>query len=115
MNVGERIKRECETHNIPIKRMEEECGLSNGYLHNAIVRGTVPSGKRLQTIADYFEVTPEYLLGVTKESRSTKQIAKRINESEKLRELFEMVYDASEMELEMLLSVMKVIKKSTHE
>lgn len=110
MNTGERIKRECERHNVPMKRVEEECGLSNGYLHNLIKRGNKPSGERLQVIADYFEVTPEYLLGISKVTRETAQIAKRINGSEKLRELFDAIYDASDEELDVLLAVVRVLK-----
>lgn len=110
MNTGERIKRECERHNLPLKRVEEDCGLSNGYLHNLIKRGNKPSGERLQVLADYFEVTPEYLLGISKVTRETAQIATRLNGNEKMRELFDLIYDASDKELNVLLAVAKLLQ-----
>lgn len=110
MNTGERIKRECERHNLPLKRVEEDCGLSNGYLHNLIKRGNKPSGERLQVLADYFEVTPEYLLGISKVTRETAQIATRLNGNEKMRELFDLIYEASDKELNVLLAVAKLLQ-----
>ena len=110
MNTGERIKRECDKRNLPLKRVEEDCGLSNGYLHNLIKRGNKPSGERLQVLSDYFGVTPEYLLGKSKVTRETSQIATRLNGNEKMRELFDMIYDASDKELDVLLAVARLIQ-----
>ena len=109
MNVGERIKTECNRHGKAVSWVEKDLGLANGYIHNLIVRGSSPSADRLQKMADYFGCTPEYLLGVEDVKYSAAQIADRVSRSEKLLELFERTHDASDETIKVLLAVLDVI------
>ena len=50
----------CKERNIPIAKLEKECGLSNGYL-NPKKMAKLPYDRAV-VIAGYLSVTPEYLL-----------------------------------------------------
>lgn len=58
-----KIKVLCEGRGVTIKKFEKDAGLSNGYWRKMSVYGSVPSADRLQMIADYFNVTTDYLVG----------------------------------------------------
>lgn len=61
MNLLKRIKRLCIKRNISIARLEQDTGLANGSIRKW--GKTLPSSDRLQKVADYFNVTTDYLLG----------------------------------------------------
>lgn len=61
MNLLCRIKELCETKNISIARLEQETGLANGSIRKW--EKVLPSSDRLEKVADYFNVTTDYLLG----------------------------------------------------
>ena len=60
MTSVERVKAICKSRKIPISRLEKELGYSNGYI-GQLRKGVFPSD-RLQQIADYLNVSTEYLL-----------------------------------------------------
>lgn len=62
MNTVERVKAICKERGIPLARLERECGFANGYI-GQLRKGTIPDN-RLIIIADYLNVTVDYLLGV---------------------------------------------------
>ena len=61
MNLFCRIKGLCETRDISIARLEQETGLANGSIRKW--EKVLPSSDRLERVADYFNVTTDYLLG----------------------------------------------------
>lgn len=60
MTAVDRVKELCKDRNIPISKLEKACGFSNGYIAK-LKKGTMPNDK-LQTVADYFNVSVEYLM-----------------------------------------------------
>lgn len=60
MNSVERVKKLCKERKIPISKLEKDLGFSNGYI-GQLKRGTFPDD-RLRKIAEYFEVTVDYLM-----------------------------------------------------
>lgn len=60
MTTVDRIVTLCKTRGIAIARMEKACGFANGYIRN-LRSGNVPSD-RLVKIAEYLQVTTNYLL-----------------------------------------------------
>ena len=59
MNTVERVRNICKSRKIPIMKLENDCGLSNGYIGN-LKKGSVPNDK-LYLIAQYLHVSMEYL------------------------------------------------------
>lgn len=60
MNSVERVKNMCKTRKIPISKLEKDLGFSNGYI-GQLRKGVFPDD-RLIKIADYFDVSVDYLL-----------------------------------------------------
>ena len=60
MNTIERIKQICKERNIPISRLERECGFGNGYIASKRT-GMLPAD-RLITVSEYLKVSYGYLL-----------------------------------------------------
>lgn len=61
MNLFDRVKDLCTSKSIAISRLEQELGLANGSIRKW--GKTIPSGDRLEKVADYFHVSVDYLLG----------------------------------------------------
>lgn len=59
MNAVQRVKDICKKRNIPIYKLEKDCGFSNGYI-GQLRKGTMPDD-RLRIVAAYLEVSPEEL------------------------------------------------------
>lgn len=69
MNSVERVKQICKQRKIPISKLERDLGYSNAYI--AQLRKGVFPAERLHEIANYLEVSPEYLLyGDTPETKN---------------------------------------------
>lgn len=60
-NLFERVQGLCRNRNISIAALERECGLGNATIKKW--NASVPSGDRLLKVADYFNVSVDYLLG----------------------------------------------------
>jgi len=80
MNSVERVKLLCKENHIPISKIEKDLGFSNGYI-SQLRKGVLPDD-RLQKIANYFEVSVEYIMtGKEKEiltEKDERDIAKRL-------------------------------------
>lgn len=81
----ERIKELAKSRGISLGSLEEKLGLSRNSIYT--IKNKKPSAERLQLIADYFQVSTDYLLGRT----DNPAIAKDGKEytSEDLREMAE--------------------------
>ena len=60
MNTVDRVKEICKDRSIPISKLERDCDFSNGYI-SGLRKGSI-RGDRLKIIADYLDVSLEYLL-----------------------------------------------------
>ena len=60
MNSVERVKDLCKGRKIPISKLEKDLGFSNGYI-GQLRKGVFPSD-RLVLIANYLNVSPDYLM-----------------------------------------------------
>lgn len=63
----DRFKALCDNRKISCKKAAEDIGLSNSITTKWKKTGATPQGDTLQKIAEYFEVTIDYLLGNEKE------------------------------------------------
>ena len=60
MNSVDRVKKICKDRKIPISKLERELGFSNGYI-SQLRKGVFPAD-RLALIADYLQISSNYLL-----------------------------------------------------
>lgn len=68
MDSVELVKQICKDRKIPISRPEKDCGFANGYIRK-LKEGKFPSD-RLLTIANYLNLSTEYLLTGNNEDSS---------------------------------------------
>lgn len=69
MNSVERVKSLCKERKIPISKLEKDLGYSNGYV-GQLRKGVFPAD-RLASIANYLNVSTEYLLNGTEAEEPT--------------------------------------------
>lgn len=60
-NIGESIKALCKAHNISLSKLEKETGISNGQISRWVASS--PSVENANKVAEYFNVSIDYLLG----------------------------------------------------
>ena len=62
---AERLKKAMEYRNKTITDISENCGLSKGLISNYLSGKFNAKQKNIKIIADYLEISPSYLLGIT--------------------------------------------------
>lgn len=62
----ERVRKLIDERKITVNRMRTDLGLGVGTFATWEKRGTIPNGETLDKIADYFNVSVDYLLGKEK-------------------------------------------------
>ena len=115
----ELIKKICKERKIPISRLERECNFANGYI-NGLKKQTVRAD-RLQKIADYLDVSVEYLMTGSEgkilgqqiyyTDNRTAEIAQKIFDNKELRLLFDEAVDASPEDLQTAHDILLVLKR----
>src|SRR5690625_3115136 len=65
MTTLERIKKLCESHGISVSKLESKLNIPNNTIYQWNTRR--PSIDRLEKVADYFNVSVDYLLGRTED------------------------------------------------
>ena len=114
MNTVDRIKDLCKRKNIPLYKLERECGFSNGYI-GGLRKGTVPND-RLLIIAEYLGVSASFLsTGEENEmgyyfDKETAEMAQEIFENKDLRLLFDAAKDASPEDLKTVQTMLLALK-----
>ncbi len=59
----ERLSELLKEKGVTANKMSKDLGLGNAAFSNWKARGTLPNGETLEKIADYFNVSTDYLLG----------------------------------------------------
>lgn len=121
MDSVELVKQICKERNIPISKLERQCGFSNGYIKK-LKEGKFPSD-RLVIIADYLNVSTDYLLGVEISQQDsgyyvndeTAKIAQEIFEDSDLRVLFDAAKNSKPEDLKMAADLLKRLKGTNNE
>lgn len=60
---AQKIKELCSTKNITLKTMLSDCGLNRNFMYDLKVNNQYPTIDRVERIADYFNVSIDYLIG----------------------------------------------------
>ncbi|WP_375179865.1 helix-turn-helix domain-containing protein [Enterococcus rotai] len=77
MTVFERIKFLAKQRSKTLKKVTTDLGYSENYFYS-LKSGKQPSAEKLTEIADYFDVSVDYLLGREEKSKSDSSMAKQV-------------------------------------
>ncbi|ACL77368.1 helix-turn-helix domain-containing protein [Ruminiclostridium cellulolyticum] len=72
----DRIQKLCKENGTNIAALERACGLGNATIKKW--SNSTPSGDKLSKVADYFNVTTDYLLGRDNNSKELSPTAKKL-------------------------------------
>lgn len=116
MDTYEIIKTLCKNHHVPVTVLEKELGFSRGSLIK-MKGGKSASADRIKKIADYFGVSPDYLITGEAANNSgqyyldpeTAEIAQKIFEDPDLRGLFHIAKDLPPQKLKAHYELMKLM------
>lgn len=117
MTLYERIEQLRKSKGLSQGKLERELGFSNGSVSKW--KNSTPTLERLQKIADYFNVTVDYLttgeceseLNTTLTSRDQKEISSILSNTEKLLRQDGLMFDgnpATQEEIDSIISAMKI-------
>ncbi len=112
----ENLKELCKEKGIALTALEQKLGFGRGSLGKT-KNGTMPSAERLQKIADYFDVTVEYLTTgkQTKHyylNEETAKMAQEIFDDPNLRALFHAAKGTTPEQMKITLDLLKQFKES---
>lgn len=71
IQIAKKIKQLCKSKNITVKTLLDDCNIGRGFIYNLEKRQQIPLADKLELIADYLDVSVDYLLGRTDEPQST--------------------------------------------
>lgn len=107
MNAVERVKRICKEREIPVSKLESECGFSNGYI-GQLRKGTFPND-RLLKISQFLNVSSEYLATGKANEFSTGMAAIDVELTSMPLELKEYALKLNKMPIEKQKQIMSLI------
>lgn len=76
MTIKERVKILCDSREISFNKLEDILGFGKGYISK--LGNTEPNSKKLKQIADYFEVSTDFLLYGEKRSNSSGKVGVKV-------------------------------------
>ena len=122
MNSVELVKQICKERNIPVSKLERECGFSNGYIRS-LKRGMFPYEK-MKAISLYLDIPIERLVteesvqeNVTQEwyaNPETAKLAQSMFEDSDMRALFHMKRTMEPEKFKAHMDMMKQLYKLEH-
>lgn len=97
------IQKLCDEHEISVNQMLQECGLHKSTIdHMKKEKPSIPSIDKILPIAEYFNVSVDYLLGYTP----------KMEIEDKKQKFFDLVSDLSSEEMEMIYNVVEAVIKT---
>lgn len=100
MSLVERIKTLCKEKKISIAELERKTGISNGQIRKWDI--TTPGVDKLVAIANYFDISVDYLLGRSENKRCDD--LKVSDKSDADKKLNEMLHELDEADKELLIA-----------
>ena len=117
MTTYDRIKNLCISNNLTISGLEKILGYSNGSISKK-KNGCTLSSKRLTEVANYFNVSMDYLLNGkinNATNNETANIAQKIIDNPELKALFDMSVDASTEDIKAITNMMVTLRNKEKE
>lgn len=94
MTTFERVKKLCADRGIAVSELEDKVGFGRNSLYSW--KKNSPSSDKLQKVADYFNVTTDYLLGRTDNPYLNEKLEELINDRELNAWLYDMIENRPE-------------------
>ena len=118
MSFVDSIERLCNEKNISISKMLSDLGLAKGLVSNWKKRGTVPSGDILLKIADYFDVSTDYLLGIdftASSETSEKTVPQERPLTKKQEQVLSLAKNLSDEDMKKLIDYAELLTKAKNQ
>lgn len=117
MDLKERIQELCQRNNVSMNKVETELNFGKGYISK--LGKSTPNTLKIQKIADYFNVSVDYLMTGTDSreeekyylNEETAQVAQEIFENRELRALFDVQRDMEPEDLMALHNMALALKR----
>ncbi len=109
-SVKKRVISLCENKGVKVGTLERQANLSNGTL-NKWTDETIPNGYTLQAIADYFDVSVDFLLG-REPSDETQEMLEYLHKNPEMRVLLS---SSAKLEKEDLEAVVAIVRRMNRE
>lgn len=115
----ERFVSLCEQNNIKPSRAAEDCGINRSNVSNWKNNGCTPRGAALQKIADYFNVSTDFLLGnseqkekpLINEDQELTEYVELLKNRPECRMLFQLSKDATKEEVEQAVRIIEALRQ----
>lgn len=118
MGLKERIKELCKKYGISMNQLETDLGFGKGYISK--LGKSTPNAIKIQQIADYFNVSMDYLMNGDDQKEEAKRyytndetakVAQEIFENKELRMLFDVQKDMEPDDLRALHNMALALKR----
>ena len=112
MTLKERIKYLCEKNGVSMNKLESDCGFGRGYVSK--LEKSTPNSQKLQKIADYFNISLDYLMtGETNQHTETKIcLNSRIENDSELRSALGKYFELSDAKKKHVLELICFLSES---
>lgn len=115
MTLRERIKKLCKEKGCSVNQLEIDCGFGKGYVSK--LDKSKPNSEKLQKIADYLDVSLDYLMnGEKTEFESYQEQAElfaKIRHDEKILNAFEKFYKLSDKKKEHIIELIDLLGEAS--
>lgn len=121
MNQSEKIyntvRELAKSRKIPLSEIIRECGLGQNFFVHWKKQGTLPRSENLQKIADYLEVSVDYLLGRDKptDDDELNSYLEELRNREEMRMFFSLAKNATKEDVEAAVAMIEALKKRRNE
>ena len=112
MTLRDRIKELCEKNGVSMNKLESDCGFGRGYISK--LEKSAPNSQKLQKIADYFNISLDYLMtGETNQHTDLSLcLRSRIENDSELRNALKKYFELSDVKKKHVLELISFLSES---
>ena len=114
MTLKERVKNLCKSNGISMNQLEKELGFATGYISK--LDKSTPNSKNIQKIADYFNVSVDYLISGkepsdNKFSNEMSHLVGKIRNDKELSSVLLKYFELSEEKKKHIINTIKMLSE----
>lgn len=113
MTLKDRIKELCEKNDVSMNKLESDCGFGRGYVSK--LEKSTPNSQKLQKIADYFNISLDYLMTGEKNPPADRNLClkSRIDNDTELRIALEKYFELSDAKKKHILELIHLLSETS--